>query len=295
MTAKPTPADNTRGILLMIAAMALFTIEDALIKWLAAEIPAGQIMIVIGLGGFGVLGARAVAQGIRLFDPALFSPLVLARLFAEMVGTAFFVSSLVMAPLSVVSAIIQVSPLIVTLGAALFLGETVGPRRWAAVGIGMVGMLLILRPGGEAFTLGAFFAFLGTLGLSSRDIITRRLPKTLNTGALSAWAFVAVLPAGVILLLFDPRPQVPDAGQWGILAACVIIGIFAYLAITTAMRVGEASAVAPFRYSRLIFALFIGALVFEEQPEALTLLGALIVVSSGIYTLWREAQLRRRA
>ena len=290
--------DNLRGAILMVLAMAGFALEDMFIKLLAGALPVGQILMLLGTGGAVIFALLARAKGDALFSRDLAHPAVILRNAGEVVGTLGFVAAIALIPISTASAILQATPLVVTLGAALFLGETVGWRRWLAVSVGLAGVLLILRPGLDGFDVYSLFAVQGVLGLAVRDLATRRVPKGITSRQLSTYAFAAIVPAGAVALAILPGAQEvvrPDALQTAQLLAAVAVGVAAYYALVAATRIGDISMIAPFRYSRLIFALGVGILVFGERPDALTLLGAFIVVASGIYTLWREARLRRRS
>ncbi|WP_299614433.1 DMT family transporter [uncultured Tateyamaria sp.] len=281
--------DNLRGAAIMVLAMLGFAVEDAVIKFLAGAIPIGQIVGFLGIGGTLVFACLARAQGQPLWDRAFLSPAILIRNLAEVVGMIGFVTALALIPLSTASAILQAAPLLVTLGAAVFLGEDVGWRRWVAIFVGFFGVMLIIKPGTAAFDWKLLFAVMGVLGLAARDLATRRVPTHVSSVQLSFLAFVVAIPAAVFLLYVGNDSVVrPTQPQLGLLIASVAIGSLAYFMITVAMRVGEISFVTPFRYSRMVFALILGALVFNERPDALTLLGATIIIASGLYTLWRE-------
>ncbi|MFN3954708.1 MAG: DMT family transporter [Pararhodobacter sp.] len=285
---------NLRGSLLMVAAMAGFAIEDALIKFLAAIIPAGQIMVFIGLGGAACFGLLAARRGFGLWHPSALRGAVLIRNLAEMLGAASMVMAIVMVPLAVVTAILQAMPLAVTLGAALFLGEPVGWRRWLAIGIGFAGVLLILRPGAASFDPAALLAVLGVLALSARDLATRRVPARVHSLQLAGWGFLAVVPGGLVLMALGMQaPVMPDAVQWGWLFLALLAGILAYGALVSATRLGDIAVTTPFRYSRLVFAMAIGAMFFGERPDGLTLLGSGLIVGAGLFTLWRQIALNR--
>jgi drug/metabolite transporter (DMT)-like permease len=205
------------------------------------------------------------------------------------VGTIGFVTAIALIPLSTASAILQATPLFVTLGAALFLQESVGWRRWTAILVGFCGVLLIIRPGLEGFTWQSLFALQGVVGLGIRDLATRRVPRTTSSLQLSFWAFLVLIPASGLMIWANGEViAAPDAITLVYFAIALLIGIGAYYSIVAAMRLGEISFVSPFRYSRILFALVIGISVFGERPDAMTLTGAAIIVGSGIYTLWRE-------
>jgi drug/metabolite transporter (DMT)-like permease len=247
---------------------------------------------MLGLGGSLIFGAVVLAQGRALFSRDMLSLPIALRAVGEMLGTICFVSAIVLTPLSSASAILQATPLVVTLGAALFLGEPVGWRRWSAIIVGLFGVLLIVRPGMESFEALSLLAVAGVLFLATRDLATRRTPKEISTMQLSFLGFVVIIPAGLILMAGTGSAAVMLEGrEWVYILSALGVGVCAYYAIVAAMRVGEVSFVTPFRYSRLLFALVAGIFVFGESPDALTLLGAAVIVASGIYTVWRERRL----
>jgi len=280
---------NLKGAGLMVLAMFCFAVEDMFIKMLGGAIPVGQLLMLLGAGGAILMVLACLASGIAPVSRDLLHPAVILRNAGELIGTLGFVTALTLIPLATASAILQTTPLMVTLGAALFLGEAVGWRRWTAIVVGLAGVLLVLRPGLDGFDWNALFAVQGMIGLSIRDLATRRVPRTLSALQLSFIAFALIIPAGAALQWAQGAALTPMSGpEWGWIAAAAAIGAFSYHFIVSAMRLGEVSFVTPFRYSRMIFALAIGMLVFAEFPDMLTLLGVAIIIGSGLYTLWRE-------
>ena len=285
--------ENFRGALLMTLSMLGFAAEDMFIKLLADTLNVGQILAMLGFFGATAYGVILLVQGRALFSRDMLTLPIAMRALGEMVGTLAFVSAIVLTPISSASAILQATPLVVTLGAALFLAEPVGWRRWSAIIVGLMGVLLIIRPGMDSFSPLSLLALLAVFALALRDLATRRVPKTLTTLQLSFLGFLAVIPAGLAMMAATGTPAaLPGGIEWVYFFGALIIGLFAYYGIVAAMRVGEVSFVTPFRYSRLLFALIIGVMVFGESPDALTLTGAAIIVASGIYTVWRERRLR---
>ncbi|WP_300017163.1 DMT family transporter [uncultured Roseobacter sp.] len=285
--------DNLRGATFMVVAMFGFAIEDMLIKLMASALPVGQIIGMLGLGSAVLVSAILIVQRQPLFTRAMLTPAIALRAFGELVGTIGFVTAIALTPLSSASAILQATPLFVTLGAALFLGEAVGWRRWSAILVGFIGVLMIIRPGMEGFSWLSLFAVQGVIGLGIRDLATRRVPKETSTMQLSFLAFLVLIPTAALLMWINGTSLVPLSPiNWIYLTIALLIGIVAYYGIVAAMRIGEVSFVTPFRYSRILFALVIGMSVFDESPDFLTLLGAAIIVGSGLYTLWRERNVR---
>ena len=287
--------ENLRAIALMVLSMAGFAIEDMLIKIIALEMPTGQFLILIGAGGALIFTAMSRRQGQAVLSADFLRPSIIIRNLGEVIGTLGFVTALVLTPLSSASAILQATPLAVTLGAALFLGEAVGWRRWSAILIGFCGVIAVIRPGLDGFEPASLFAVLGVIGLATRDVATRAAPARISSAVLSAHGFAMLVPAGALLLCISGGATAPSALGYGLLLAALAIGVSAYYALTLAMRLGDVAVVTPFRYVRLVFALAIGVTVFNEQPDAWTLIGAAIIILSGLYTFFRERQLGRKS
>ncbi|MFC0199113.1 DMT family transporter [Paracoccus rhizosphaerae] len=286
--------ESGQAALFMIASMAMFSVEDAFIKTLTGGIPIWQLLTTTGALAAGVFWLRLARRGGRLWTRGLLHPMVLMRNLGEVVGAVSFVTALAIGELASTSAILQVLPLTLVLGAALFLGERVGWRRWASVAVGFAGVLLILRPGTAAFQPAMLWAVAGVAGLTLRDLATRRVPRDVASDQLSASAYAAMVPAGLVLgAVGGQGAVVPDLTQVALLAGTVVFGVLGYATLIAASRLGEASVVAPFRYTRLGFALLVAALVFGERPDLPMLIGAGLIALAGIYTMWREAGLRR--
>ena len=286
--------DNLRGSILMVLAMLGFALEDMFIKQMSGALPTGQILATLGLGGCVVFAVICRAQGAALLQRDALHPMVLLRNVGEIFGTLGYVTAVVLTPISSASAIFQATPLFVTLGAALFLREAVGWRRWVAICVGFCGVLLIIRPGMEAFRPASLFAVQGVVFLGIRDLATRRVPATVSSMRLSTYAFGVTVPTGLILMAVMGEPFVrPGTLDTLRVLGSVVVGVLGYYALVAATRIGDMSHVAPFRYSRLVFALIVGVTVFGERPDAATLIGAAIIVGSGIYSALREGQRRR--
>lgn len=286
--------DNLRGSLLMTLAMLGFAIEDVAIKVLSDRMPPGQIIMILGIGGALAFVGWFL---IRREPPAsrdLLRPKVLARTACEAFGTCFFVSSLALIPVTTASAVIQATPLVVALGGAVFLAQPVGWRRWTAILVGLFGVMLILRPGFAGFDPATLLAVLGMLGLASRDLLTRSLNSPVSSAHLSMAAFLSLVPTGLVLCWVTGTPLVGlDPADTGLILLAIAIGLVAYVSIVAATRSGDVAVISSFRYSRMVFALILGGIVFQERPDALTLIGAAIVIGAGLYALIREARLAR--
>lgn len=286
-------SDNLRAALLMTLSMALFSFEDAFIKQLTTGMPVYQLLAMVGAFGMLIFWLRMTWRGQRMWSRALLHPMVIARNLGEVGGAFGFVTALAVGELAAASAILQVLPLTLVLGAALFLGEKVGWRRWSSVLLGFMGVLLILRPGTEAFQPAGLWALFAVAALTMRDLATRRIPANIPSDQLSGAAYGAMVPAGLLMgLVVSGSPVLPTGQDWALMAGTMLFGVTAYSALVTASRLGEASAVAPFRYTRLGFAMIVAVVVFSERPDAATLAGAALIAASGGYAMWREARLR---
>lgn len=268
--------------------MAGFAVEDALLKGAGRQIPAGQVMIWFGLGGMALFAMAAFLKGENLLPASARQKTMLIRNGFELCGRLFYTLAIILAPLSAATAILQAAPIVVVAGAALVFGERVGWRRWSAIFLGLAGVLVILRPGAEDFTIYTVFAVLGMLGFALRDLATRAAPPSMGTFTLGVYGFAMIVLAGLCTWAFQGVPfVVPSPESSLMLGLSCLFGFGGYTSLTMAMRTGEVSAVTPFRYTRLLFGIGLGILVFGERPDLPTILGSLIVVASGLFILRR--------
>lgn len=235
-----------------------------------------------------IFAGLAHARGQSPWHPAFGTRPMLLRSLAEVVGRLSYTLAIALTSLSSASAILQATPLVVAAGAVVFFGERVGWRRWLAIGLGFAGVLLILRPGLSGFEPASLFAVIGTLGFAGRDLATRAAPKDMSNPKLGFLGFAMLVLAGVIALAWTGGAHWPSPRNWLEIAAATGIGVLAYAALSGAMRAGEISVIAPFRYTRLVFAMVLGVLVFGERPDSLTLIGSAIIIVSGVFTLLRS-------
>lgn len=283
---------NSRGSLWMTAAMTGFALEDMFIKSAAGAVPVGQVLATFGMIGTALFAMACLWRGDRLIHPALFSRPMAVRCGFEMLGRVFYTLAIALTPLSTASAILQAAPLVVALGAMLVLGEPVSRARWGAIALGFVGVLMVLRPGVEGFDGLAILAVLGMVGFAGRDLATRAAPPVLSHLQLSFYGCAILIPAGLLILVFEGAPTVPAPPDALRILLASLFGAAAYYALTIAMRTGDIGVVAPFRYSRLVVAMLLGVLVFSERPDLPTLLGAAVIVGAGLLALATGRQRR---
>ncbi len=288
--------DNIKGILLLLVAMVGFTIEDLFIKQLSGTIPVGQILMLIGTGAGALFLISLWLKGETIFARAAWQPMPVLRALAEGGAAMSFATALALVDISVVAAVFQATPLAITMGAALFLGEQVGWRRWTAISVGFVGVLMIIRPGLSSFEPNTLLVLVSVVCVAARDLMTRRMNVGISSVMVSVQAYAAVIVAGALLLLMAPAPLVAPSGfEWAMLGGGVVFGVIAYYGIVTATRVADAAVITPFRYSRLVFSMIGGAIVFAERPDAMTLAGSGLIIATGLYTFVRERRLARSA
>jgi drug/metabolite transporter (DMT)-like permease len=279
---------NLRGALFMAISMAGFTLNDAIAKHASEGMNMGQVMVVRGLFATAFVAFLAWHQGaLRSFRFTL-QPLLLLRVFCEVAGTVTFLLPLARLPLANVSAVLQALPLAVTMGAALVFAETVGWRRWVAIAVGFTGVMIIVRPGFEGFNAWALMVLACVGFCAVRDLATKRIPREVPTLFISTMTAAANTICGVFLIQPLGGWTQPTMASTALLACGAVLLLVGYQFIIMAMRTGEISFIAPFRYTALLWAILMGFLVFGDVPDLAMIAGATIIVGSGLYTLYRE-------
>ncbi|MDO6564280.1 DMT family transporter [Amphritea sp. 1_MG-2023] len=284
--------ENARGSIFMVVAMAAFAVEDMLVKAAAETMAISVILMLFGFGGMLIFMLLTRKRGEAVIHPAILSRPILMRAVCEIVGRMSFALAITLTALSNASAILQATPLIAMLGAALFFGEKIDLKRWLAVLIGFVGVLMIIRPGLAGFEAASLFAVIATLGFAGRDLATRAAPLVLSNMQLGVYGFFVLIPAGIVLQLYNGDAFQLNGVGLAQVGGAIFFGVLAYNALTIAMRTGDVSVVSPFRYTRLLFALLLGVFVFGERPDMITLSGSLLIVLSGVYTLLHSRRIK---
>ena len=285
--------ENLRGILFMLLAMAGFALEDLFIKLLSSHLPVSQILFILGFSGTAVFLVIALLTHAPILHRDLLNRPVIVRTLCELFAALFFTSAIALTPLSSVASILMTTPLMVTMGAAIFFGEKVGWRRWTAIMIGFFGVLLVLRPGFDSFMPASLLAVIATIFLAVRDLATRTMQIDISTTTVSIYAFFAMGISGFFAMPFFSAMVIPSSIEIVYLISAVFVGVIGYYAIVLATRNGDVSVISPFRYSRLVFAMLLSIIILRERPDLLTLSGAAIIVASGIYSFIREGHLKQ--
>ncbi|HMM63598.1 MAG TPA: DMT family transporter [Mesorhizobium sp.] len=279
---------NSRGALFMIIAMVGFTANDAIAKYCSESMNMAQVLLVRGFFAAVLVCLLAWQRGALASLRLMLEPLVALRVVAEAGATVTFLIALAHLPLANVSAVLQSLSLAVTMGAALVLGERVGWRRWLAIAAGFAGVLVIVRPGFEGFSLYSLMALASVVCCAVRDLATKRIPTRVPTLLISTATALAMVTMGALLI----RPM----GGWtpmtatniGLLALAAVLVVIGYQFLILSMRTGEVSFIAPFRYTSLIWAIFLGIVIFADIPDMPMIVGALLIVGSGLYAFHRE-------
>lgn len=285
---------NVRASLYMMLSMMGFTVNDLFIKLLDGSLPPGQIMAIRGAILVALICLICVQRGVINRVRELFIPAVGVRSIMEVAATLLFLTALTILPFTTISAILQSLPLAVAMGAAVFFKEPVGWRRWLAIFIGFIGVLIIVRPGLDGFHPASLLVLMSVVFAAIRDLVTRKLPTELPSLLVSLSTAAGISIIGALLTTVQNNWQPVSLSQFGLLATAACFLFFGYQFIVLAMRTGEIAYVVPYRYTSLIWTMVFGYFIFSEVPDGYTLLGAFIVISMGLFTLYRELTAGRR-
>lgn len=286
--------DNSRGALFMSICMAGFVLNDAMIKLMTQDISLFQAIFLRGILASLLIGGLAWWRRQLFFRVAPKDRKILAlRIVGELGGTICYLTALMHIPIANATAILQALPLAVTLGAAVFLKEPVGWRRYTAIAIGFAGVMIIVRPGAAGFDAFALLAVLAVLFVTLRDLATRQLPVQVPSLFVAFCTAVTIMVFGAVMLpVTEWRPvATTNMVQLAVAAGSLFFG---YVFSVSSMRVGEVAFVSPFRYTILIWAIILGVVIFGDMPDFWTLTGAAVIVATGIFTFYRERQMSRR-
>ena len=283
--------DNTRAALFMMAGSSAFAANDTFIKLLGGEMGMFQIIVLRGIVVSAIFGLLVWHARIAWRDLTRTDRNFLAIRSAAEAGAAFFFfSALFNMPLANVTAILQFVPLAVALVAFVVLKEPLGWRRLSAILIGFCGVMLIVQPGTDAFTTASVNALACVAMVTLRDLSTRMMAVQVPSVLVAFTTALGVMAFGMVGSAFETWVM-PSPRAWVWLSCTVLFACLGYYLVILAMRVGEMSFVAPFRYMSLLAALLLGWFVLDEWPDTLTMIGSVIVVATGVFALYRERQL----
>lgn len=285
-------SSNARGILAMLGAMALFICGDAAMKVVGEKLPTGETVFLRGLVATVTIWTIIIVSGaIRDIGKAWSKPMAL-RSLGDLIGITCFQTGLAHLPFADVSAILQINPLMVTAAAAIFLGEKVGWRRWTATAVGLVGVLMIIRPGSSAFNPWSLILILASMGGTLRDLATRKIAADVPLPLIIAFSTAIITLLSPAMLMFEKwtAPTFLQAVSLGFSALCMLAGLYF---VAYSVRTGEIAAVVPYRYSSILWAILLSMLIWGHMPDRWTLGGIAILMGAGLYTFHRE-QVRQR-
>lgn len=287
----PQFSENLRGAIYMVLAMLAFVLNDTLMKQVSSDIDLFQAVFLRGILATTILAFLTWRN--RGFAAARLKPnrFLVYRTLGEVGAMVFFLTALFNMELANATAILQAMPLVVTLGAALVLRETVGWRRYSAIAIGLCGVLIIIRPGGDGFNIYSLSALAAVFFLVLRDLATRGIPRDVSSNFISLVSAIAVMALGGIVTLFGDWQPVSVLTLLKLSGSALLL-MAGYFWSIQAMRFGEVSFTSPFRYTSLIWSILMGYLAFGDTPDLPMIIGSIIVVASGLFTLYRERKVK---
>ena len=305
-------SNNLIGALCALGAAIAFSLNDVGIKFLSGDFPLHEVVFIrtlIGMALFLVV-LMPLNGGLSLMRTNRLGANLLRGLCAVTANLMFFLGLSAM-PIADAVAIFFVSPLIITIFSVIFLGEYVGPRRWSAVVLGLIGVMIVIRPGTDAFQIASLLPLIAAVGYGFLHIITRQIRATESAATLTFYTLITFLlssaliglllghgrydgyghPALGFLLREWSMPATPDFPVFLLIGCASVAG---GMLISEAYRKSDAAFVAPFEYISLPLAIFWGVTVFDEFPDLIAISGMVLIIGSGLYMVWREAQINKR-
>jgi drug/metabolite transporter (DMT)-like permease len=284
-------SENMRGIALMVAACSCFILNDTCVKLASEDVTVPQVIVLRSLIALPLVALFCWWSGLLSNLLAIGDRYLWLRTLGEIGGTATYLSALARLEIANITAIAQLTPLAVTGGAAVFLGEKVGIRRWSAIAIGFLAVVLVIRPGMQGFNAWSLLALISVGFVVIRDLSSRAMPHQIHPLTVTIVSLATLVGLGLAMLPLEPSKPL-TLRAIGLCCGSAISLSAAYALIVDAMRHGEISVVAPFRYVFLIWAIVIQIVVFTTLPDALTLIGSAVLVATGLYTVYRERRVK---
>ncbi len=286
---------NMRGAMLMMASMAGFVFNDSIMKYLSADISLYQSIFIRGLIVTALIAGLAWRYGVLRQSLQRRDRFWMGwRALGESGSTLCYLTGLMHIPIAAAASIQQAVPLVITFIGAVWLGEQVGWRRYSAIIVGFLGVLLIVRPGADSFNIYVMFSVAGVMFLVLRDLSTRQFSADVSSLFVALIGSLLVTVSSGVLSLFETWQPLTWQVMGGLCAASGFI-FFGYLCGVMTMRVGDIAFVSPFRYTVLIWAALLGYLVFDEVPDNYMLMGGLVIALAGVYSFYRESRQAAKA
>lgn len=277
---------TTAGVIIMLIGLFMFALNDAMGKWLVASFSVGQILLVRSIGAFIVLGPLMARSGgmQELLHPER-PVLQVLRVVLATADTGFFYAAVAYLPLADVMTFYMAGPIYVAALSHFLLGERVGWRRWCAIFVGFIGVVIVLRPSSASLTWPSLFALLGSLSLALMLILSRLLRST-SDSVLVTWQFLGSLVIGAVLTVGTWKtPGLPD------LYALLMLGVvscIAHMMMTRSLKIASASVLAPLQYTLLLWAILMGAIFFGDIPDSQILIGSAVIIIAGLFIFHRK-------
>ena len=291
MTSQATTRSATAGILLMLGGIFLFSVNDALGKWLVATYTVWQVLLIRSAAALLVLAPFIWREGIAPFRQAPKPALQIVRVIFSTLEVAGFYWAVKYLSLADVMTFYLAAPIYVTAVSALFLREQVGWRRWSAVLIGFVGVIIALRPTSASWSAPALIALAGSFSFSFLMIVTRHLRGTADIVLVTGQTVAALIFGATFAPLHWVALTWRDAA---LLALLGVVAMIAHVCVNRSLILAPASTVVPYQYTTIVWAVVFGYLVFGDVPDAAMLIGAAVIIAAGLFILARERRLSRR-
>jgi drug/metabolite transporter (DMT)-like permease len=290
MTAPTPDRAALAGIGLMLLGIFLFSANDALGKWILTTYGVGEMLLIRGAAALLMLSPFIYRAGLTSFISAPRPGLQILRLLLATAEVVMFFWAVRYLPLADIVTFYLAGPIYVTALSAIFLGEKVGRRRWTAVVVGFVGVLIALQPSPATFSLPALIALTGSASYALLMIVTRYLRGTSDIVMASGQITTTVMFGAATASVGWVTPSLLD---FFLMVWLGVIATFGLMSVNRSLKLAPASVVVPYQYTMIIWAVIFGYSVFGDQPQIHTLIGAAIIVAAGLYIFWREQSFGR--
>jgi drug/metabolite transporter (DMT)-like permease len=283
------------GVAVMLFGMLLFALNDAMGKFLVSTYSLGQVIAVRSIAAVIILLPIVWKAGLPKLVNVERPGLQAARVFFSTAELFCFYFAVAALPLADVMTYWLAAPIYVAALSPFLLGEKVGWRRWTAIGIGFVGVLIALKPSSASLTSAAFFSILGSAAFAFMMLSGRQLRNTPDT-VLAFWQIIGAGLAGVVAILVTPSGWIPIQSGFdlSLLALLGIVAMTAHVLVNRALKLADAATVAPLQYTLLLWAVIFGWLIFGDVPQLSIVIGAGLIVLSGLYIFFRENAVKRK-
>ncbi len=283
------------GVAVMLFGMVLFALNDAMGKFLVSTYSLGQVIAVRSIAAVIILLPIVWRAGLPKLVNVERPGLQVARVFFSTAELFCFYFAVAALPLAEVMTYWLAAPIYVAALSPFLLGEKVGWRRWTAIGIGFVGVLIALKPSSASLTSAAFFSILGSAAFAFMMLSGRQLRNTPDT-VLAFWQIIGAGLAGIVAILVAPSGWIPIQSGFdlSLLALLGIVAMTAHVLVNRALKLADAATVAPLQYTLLLWAVIFGWLIFGDVPQISIVIGAGLIVLSGLYIFFRENAVKRK-